>query len=257
MTKRSKRSVRGKQPKLHPASVRFDATSRPKSKIPENTERGAPKGRSTKAQPKIERSSSPSPPRSGGEGRGEVVLKVQGEEKTSAVQLLQSTIAARRKSQTELSNLSKWLADKSAHQKALETTGDLNDSAVLTEIGRLQIFTALLPRRIVAKEEDDLKAEQTLIDAANQFIREHLGPRIQRLAAQTRVIVETELSSHYRDPAARIVAVAKSERVRTVESLAWPASVAPPRGAIAHAEAALHAWAAADKFENQTESTLR
>ena len=187
--------------------MRFDATSSPKSKIPENAERNRGKHLNTEHETRNTKLKEP-------------------------VEILESAVATRRKSQTELSDLGKLLADKSARQAALETTGDLHDAAVLTEIGRLQLFTALLPRRIAAKEEADLKAEQTLTEATNQFIREHLGPRIQQLAAQTRAIVESELSSHYRDPAARIVAVAKSERVRTVESLAWSASVAPPRGAL-------------------------
>ncbi len=217
MKKRSKRSVRVKQPKLHPSSVRFDAARSPRSKIPENAERNRGKHLNTE------------------HGTRNTKLK-------EPVELLKSAIAARRKSQTELSGLGKLLADKSARQAALETTGDLHDAAVLTEIARLQIFTALLPRRIAAKEEADLKAEQSLTDATNQFIREHLGPRVQRLAAQTRAIVEAELSSHYRDPAARIAAVCKSERLWTVESLAWSVSVAPPRGAVAHAEGAFQSF---------------
>lgn len=75
--------------------------------------------------------------------------------KTSPVQLLESAMATRRKSQTELSNLTKLLADKSARLAALEKTGDLHDAAVISEIGRLQIFAGLLPHRIAATEEAD------------------------------------------------------------------------------------------------------
>jgi hypothetical protein len=176
-------------------------------------------------------------------------ILVHGKEKPSPAEFLESAIAARRKSQTELSDFGKLLADKSAHQAALETTGNLHNAAVLAEIGHLQIFTALLPRRIAAKEGDDAKAEKTLIDATNQFIREHLGPRVRRLAARTRATVETELSPHFPDAAALIVAVAGSERVRSVAGFDWSASVAPVHGAIPHAEGALKSWAAADKFE--------
>jgi hypothetical protein len=136
------------------------------------------------------------------------------------------------------------LTDKSARQMALETAGDLHDAAVLAEIGRLQIFTGLLPRRIAVKQEEDVKAEKSLIQATNQFIHEHLGPRVRRLAARTRELVEAELSSHFQDAAARIVAVSQSERVRSIEGLAWAASLNPERGAIAHAEGAIRAWAA-------------
>ncbi len=97
---------------------------------------------------------------------------------TKADELLKSSIAARRKSQTELSNLTKLLAEKSARQAALETTGDLHNAAVLAELGRLQIFTALLPRRIAAQEQDDLKAEQSLTEATNQFIQGNDLPRV-------------------------------------------------------------------------------
>jgi hypothetical protein len=176
--------------------------------------------------------------------------RVQNERTPSPVVLLESAIAARRKSQTELSDLGKLLADKSAQQAALETTADLHDASVLAEIGRLQIFTGVLPRRITAKGEDDTRAEKTLTDATNQFIREHLSPRVRQLAVRTRAAVEAQLSPHFPDAAALIVAVAGSERVRSVAGLDWSASINPVHGVIAHAEGALKAWAAADKFEN-------
>lgn len=166
------------------------------------------------------------------------------------VQSLETAIAARRKSQTELSDLGQLLTETSTRQAALEKTGDLHNAAVITEIGRLQILTQLLPRRIAAKEEADAKAEETLTQAANQFIREHLGPRVRHLAARTRAIVEAELSSHLPEPSALIVAVAQSERVRKIESLDWAATLQPMRGATSHAESALKSWLAADDFEN-------
>jgi hypothetical protein len=174
----------------------------------------------------------------------------------SPKRILESAIAARRKSQTELSDLAQWLADKSKRQTALETAGDLHNPSVLAEIGRLQIFTALLPRRIAAQEESDVNAEQALTRATNQFIQEHLGPRIQRLSARIRAIVESELSSHFRDAAALKVAVARSERVRHIESLAWSVSLAPVRGALEHAQGALKAWAAADEIEKTLNGKL-
>ena len=171
--------------------------------------------------------------------------------KPTPVDLLESAVATRRKLQSELSGLAKLLADKSARLAALETTGNLHDAAVLAELGRLQIFTGLLPHRIAAKEAADAKAEQALTQATNQFIREHLGPRVRRLADRTRAMVERELSAHFRDAAAPIVAVSKSERVRSLAGLDWSVSVNPPRGSLEHAQGALNAWAAADKFENQ------
>jgi hypothetical protein len=175
-------------------------------------------------------------------------------EKASPVELLESAVAARRKSQTELSHLRQMLADQSAQMTALQTTGDLHDPAVIAEIGRLQIFTGLLPVRIAAREEEEVKADTSLTQTTNQFVREHLGPRVRQLAARTRAIVEAGLSSHFRDPAALIVAVAQSERVRTIEGLDWSASVNPTRGAIAHAERTLKAWADVDKFEKTLEA---
>jgi len=166
---------------------------------------------------------------------------------------IESAITARRKSQTELSHLVQLLAEKSARQTALETTGDLHQVSVLAEIGRLQIFTALLPRRIAAKEQEDAKTEQGLTEATNQFIREHLGPRVRQLTARTRAIVEAELSPHFRDPAALIVAIARSEQVRHVAALDRPVSLTPAHGALEHAQATLKAWSAADKHENHLE----
>jgi hypothetical protein len=182
------------------------------------------------------------------------ILTKDNPPKTSPIRPLESVIAARRKSQAELFELGKLLANKAARRVALETTGDLNDPAVITEIGHLQVFAELLPRRIAVKEEDDVKAEESLTQAANQFIQEHLGPRVRRLAARTRVIVESELSSHYREPSALIIAVSQSQRVQDIERLAWTATLHPERGAVAHAEGALTAWAAVDEFEKTLSS---
>ena len=178
---------------------------------------------------------------------------VQTINKPPPARAVESAVAAWHKSRTELSALAKLLADKSARQAALEISGDLHDAAVLAELGRLQIFTGLLPRRIAAKEEADAKAEQALTETTNQFIREHLGPRVRRLADRTRAMVERELSAHFRDAAALIVAVSKSERVRSIAGLDWSVSVNPPRGALEHAQGALNSWQAADKFENHVQ----
>jgi hypothetical protein len=169
--------------------------------------------------------------------------------KTSLIQSLESAIAARRSSGAELVELGKLMADKSARKVALETAGDLNDAAVIAEIGQLQVFAELLPRRIAVKEGDDAKAEEALTQATNQFIHEHLGPRVRRLAARTEAIVKSELSPHYRDPAALTIAVLQSERVQNLKRLSWSATLRPERGALAHADGALKAWAAVDEFE--------
>jgi hypothetical protein len=104
--------------------------------------------------------------------------------KTSPVQRLKSVMAARRKSSDEISELRGMLADKSARRVALETTGDLNDTAVMNEIGKLQVLVELLPRRIAFKEEEDVKAENNLVEATNEFIQKHLSPRVRELAAR-------------------------------------------------------------------------
>jgi hypothetical protein len=163
---------------------------------------------------------------------------------------LQRSLAARRKSQTDLSNLINLLTEKSTRQNALEKTGNLHDPAAIAEIGSLHIFTRILPQRIAAQETDDTQAEESLTKATNEFVHKHLGPRIRRLAAQTREQVETELTPHFRDRAALIVAIAQSQRVRTIETLSWTATSHPKHGAITHAEGALQAWTAADDFEN-------
>lgn len=169
---------------------------------------------------------------------------------------LEFAIAARHSSQTELSNLRTLLAEKSARLTDLETTGDLRERSVLAKIGTLQILTTLLPRRIAAQEQQDNAAEKTLIDATNQFIREHLGPRIKQLSARTRKIVEAQLSPHVRDSAALIVAVAGSEHLRRLQSLDRSASLAPANGALTHATSALESWTAANEFENALPKTL-
>jgi hypothetical protein len=167
----------------------------------------------------------------------------------SPVEVLKSAMGARRKAETELADLGKLLAEKAARLAALEIAGDLNNPAVIGEIGRLQVVTGLLPKRIAAKEEANAKVEESLTKATNEFIQQHLGPRVRKLAARTREIVEKELSAHFADKAALFVAVERSERVRKIESLSWSASVQPERGAMAHAEGALKAWRGVEEFE--------
>ena len=165
------------------------------------------------------------------------------------VQVLESALATRRKSLTELSALRKWLADKSADMAALEKTGNLNDPEVLTELVQLQIVTGLLPRRIAVKEACDANAEQALTHATNIFIRQHLGPRVRHLTDRTRALVERELSLHCPDPTALLVAVHKSEKLRYIESLSGTVTEHPQRGALEHAQSAIQSWTAVDKFE--------
>jgi len=169
--------------------------------------------------------------------------------KITPVQLLKAAIATRHRSQVEISGLRGTLGDKSARQVLLETTGDINNAAVISEIGKLQVFAEMLPRRIAFKEKEYVNVEENLVQATNDFIREHLDPRVRNLAMRTRMMVEKELSHQFRDPAILIRAVAQSDRVRSIARLDWPVSLQPERGAMAHAEGALKAWAAVDEFE--------
>jgi hypothetical protein len=227
-----------KQRRLHPPTPVPAKQSRPKAN-PRSPNSSSPVPHSELRAPRSPNSSSPVP-------RSE--LRAPRSPKSPKLDL-ESAIATRRKSQTELTHLAKLLGEKSVRQTALETAGNLHNPAVLAEIGRLQIFTALLPRRIAAQEENDLKSEQSLIEGTNQFIRDHLSPRVKRLAARTRAIVEAELSPHFRDAAALAVAVARSERVRRLQELDCPVSLAPARGALEHAQTALKSCAEADKLE--------
>jgi hypothetical protein len=176
--------------------------------------------------------------------------KVNGA-KSSPVQQLKAAMAVRQRSQAEIAGLRELLAEKSARRVALETNGDLNSGFVITEIGKLQVLTELLPRRIAFKEEEDVKAEENLVAATNDFIRGALAPRLQQLEERTRVIVEKELSVHIHDAARLFRAVAGSERVRAVGRLSCAVSFQPQWGAMVHAEGALKAWVDADEFEKR------
>jgi len=172
----------------------------------------------------------------------------EGHEKFTDQQV-KSMMVQWRKWGAEVAGLRGMLAEKTARRADLETTGDLNDSAVTNELCKLHVLVELLPRRIAFKEDESAKVAENLVAVTNGFIRENLGPRVRELAARTRVIVEKELSSHILDRSALIRAVVGSERVRDIERLNWPASVQPDRGAMAHAEGALKAWADAAQFE--------
>jgi hypothetical protein len=151
-------------------------------------------------------------------------------------------MAARRRMMAELTGLRRRLAENSVRLAELERSGDINDAAVLGEIGRLQVLAGLLPGRIAAREVEDENSEEDLTAAVNQFIREHLNPRVRRLIERTRAVVEGELAPHFRDRAAL--------RVRKVESLAWSVTAHPVRGAMEHAEGALKSWAMTEQAES-------
>jgi hypothetical protein len=176
--------------------------------------------------------------------------KLKKDKVASPAQQLESVMAARHRSQVEISELRAMLAEKSARQAALETAGDLGESAVLSEIGKLQVLVELLPRRIAFREAEDVKAEEALVQATNTFIQEHLGPRARQLETRTREIVEKELSRDISEPSALMRAVARSERVQSVERLALAVSLRPPGGAVMHAERTLKAWGALGEFES-------
>jgi hypothetical protein len=169
--------------------------------------------------------------------------------KVSPVQHVKSMMVKWRKSGAEVAELRGMLAEKTARRAELETTGNLNDSAVTNELCKLQVLVDLLPRRIAFKEDESARVEENLVSVTNEFIREHLGPRVRELMVRTRVVVEKDLATHIHDGPALIGEVAGSERVREVQRLDWSMSLQPERGAMAHAEGAIKAWVAAGKFE--------
>jgi len=183
-------------------------------------------------------------------GMKKKIRKVNGA-KISPVQRLRAVMAARRRATAEVAELRAMLAEKTARRVELETSGDLGAGVVIGEIGKLQVLVELLPRRIAFKEQEEVKAEENLVAATNDFIREHLGPRVRCLEERTRVIVQKELSAHIRDQGALVRAVAGAERVRELARLSCASSVQPQWGAMAHAETALKAWAGADEVEKK------
>jgi hypothetical protein len=181
-------------------------------------------------------------------GMKKISSKVNGA-KTSPTQGLNSAMAMRRRSQEEISELRKMLAEKSARRVALETAGDINNAAVISELGRLQVFVEMLPRRIAFKEEEYAKANENLLQVTNEFINGHLGPCIGQVAARMRTIVEKELSTHFGDQVELKKAVMRSDRVRRIEGMHWFATSHPMHGPVEHAERTLKAWADVDEFE--------
>src|SRR5690348_7566625 len=83
------------------------------------------------------------------------------------IQPVEAAMAGRRRVQAELRGLRELLASNSARLAELETTGDIKDAGVITEIGRLQVLAGLLPRRIAARDAEDAKAEEALTQAVN------------------------------------------------------------------------------------------
>ena len=167
----------------------------------------------------------------------------------SPIQRLESAIAKRRRIRAEICELRRRLTETSARREALAISGELDDPAVLTELGQLLVLVEVLPRRIAFREENEAKEEEALAQATNAFIGKELGPRVRRLRERTRTVVQAELSAHIHDPAMLMRAVAESERVRRLSQLERSVTLQPAHGAIAHAEGVVKAWADADEVE--------
>jgi len=126
------------------------------------------------------------------------------------------------KSETAL--LNQRLADAQARLASLTMEGDLDKEAVLSEIGRLQTLTTLLPNRITAREVQHTQAEDDVFNACHQFIGSALWPLLTSLRLRTEIKVGNSLRNHLSGRALEI-ALNQSEQMHEIAGFEHVATI--------------------------------
>jgi hypothetical protein len=151
---------------------------------------------------------------------------------------LQIELTKFRKLENELSELRKHYETTSAWRAEQERTADLSDKAALTEIGRLQVLTNLLPSRITGREESLVQAEAELLQTAHKFISEQLSPQLRELLSSVREKAKAALLPHFSDTDELQTAVEKTAGVVEVKNLESGTTINhnPPGGVVSYAQ---------------------
>lgn len=151
----------------------------------------------------------------------------------------------------ELVALQKQAKDSDARLELLVEDADLADKAALTEIGHLQIFEALIPRRIAKREEAFVQAEADLLKTCHTFISEQHSPRVKELVVLAETRTAEALRPHFAQEKDLELAVSNSTLVIEVKSLSVNLEGRPFAGVTEYASRIMDASQRADRIAAQ------
>lgn len=160
-----------------------------------------------------------------------------------------SALAARTDLEAEVGKLERLSTDTTACLKEIETTCTLDDGKALAEITRLQVVSNLLPRRISAREEALVKADETLMQYAGALVADVLGKRNRALLARARAQARTALEKHFKAGPQLDDAVERSAIVAELSASSPTIEANPGDGAVGYARRLLALSDALDAIE--------
>jgi hypothetical protein len=140
--------------------------------------------------------------------------------KNSPTAVVTDAIDVLKKAQQAVVDAESSHTQHSARLDVLLLNGDLNDAAVLSEIGKLNIFVSVYPRRSVLQQEAIVAADTAARAVVEEFKAKVMIPRARALRDRVQKKVESDLRPHYRDKDALAHAVSSSHSMREVELLA-------------------------------------
>ena len=182
----------------------------------------------------------------------------------SPPEILQGHVAQFQQVLAEVAALETRKTESENQLASLSENGDLNDKEVLSEIGRLQVFTQLFPSRLAATERSIGPAVDALRLACHAFINAHLMERAENLTSRVRAKIRAALAEHFQDEAALAAAVEKSALMNEAGSISGAVNFArgasltefhlDADGLIRRAQGLLAIWKQAEEFEAKLNS---
>jgi len=163
---------------------------------------------------------------------------------------LKSALETHLKLRAEIGELEDLKARSATELAKLEAGCDLKDKAALQEIARLQVLARLFPARIEARDNQLETDRAALVEATSAFIAETLRPKLNALRESAREKVKKAIADLYSDKDALDAAIAKSDLVRSVESIDWNRTIQTnPSNSITYVQGFLQAWNQAVEIE--------
>ncbi|MCU0785658.1 MAG: hypothetical protein MUF81_16760 [Verrucomicrobia bacterium] len=164
---------------------------------------------------------------------------------------MKAALAKRNSLEKEIAELNTLAADTATRRATLETSCKLDDDSALSEVSRCQVLAALLPTRIIARENAFTQAEADLLKAAHDFISQHLSPRIHTMIQRAKEKARAALQLHFTAETELVKAVDKSSLVVELEGSFYSATIRNPTGVeiVRYAEKLLSTWADCDERE--------
>lgn len=121
--------------------------------------------------------------------------------------------------EAEVANLPAHVEAANANLARLEASVNVDDDVALASVGVAQIKAALLPRRLVAKQDALVKLKADLLEACGHYILTQLGRQARELDAAVVAKTTAELRPHFRTEPELHRAVITSVAVTEVRAL--------------------------------------